>query len=353
VALTTLDEYCHQHFGWTQKRNGKGYKVCPIVRYADDFVILAKTEEEAEYIKEKITKHLKDKVGLELSDEKTRITHIKDGFDFLGFTVRKYNKNVFLSPKKSRGNKNQRRIWNRKDEWKDYILRITPSKNNIKNLKYKIWQEVKGLNGASQAKVIERLNPIIRGWAMYYRHVVSKTVFTDVDHYIWQKVLRWALRMHHQKSKTWVHQRYYKRVGNNKWVFTAEKRALYSMASIPIKRFVKVNNDYRVYDEDSVGYWERRAFTNALDSIHGSRIMTQLFRKQKGVCPFCTEQITQEDIREVNIHQHHMKPRSFGGNYKLGNLRLLHADCHRELHVRLNRKEMSDLTDKGIDYIIS
>jgi len=350
VALTTLDEYC-QNFGWKYKDKGKTVTASPIIRYADDFVIVAKTEEEARYIKEKITTHLKDKIGLELSDEKTRITHIQKGFDFLSFTFRKYNKNVFLSPKKSKGNKKQGRIWNRKDEWKDYILRITPSKENVNNFKHKIWQEVKKLNGASQGKLIERLNPIIRGWAMYYRHVVSKKIFTDLDHYIFQRVWRWALRMHHQKGKKWIYRRYYKSIDGYKWTFKTEQHTLFRMVTIPIKRFVKVNNDHRVYSEQSIEYWNKREFTNAIDSILGSGTLTKLFRTQKGICPFCTEQISQEDVREVNIHKHHMKPRSFGGDYKLGNLRLLHASCHRELHVTLTRNEMSEWIDKGLGYL--
>ena len=123
------------------------------------------------------------------------------------------------------------------------------------------------------------------------------------------------------------------------------------MGSIPIKRFVKVRQDMRVFDENARGYWENREYRNAKDSIYGSAILTQLFRRQKGKCSYCKQPITDKQVRDTAIEKHHLKPRSEGGNWKLGNLRLLHAECHHSIHTMYSRKEMADFINKGIDYL--
>ncbi len=149
VALTTLDEYCQQ-FG----RNHNGKTVSPIVRYADDFVMVCENELEAERIKVKVAQHLKEKLGLELSDEKTHITHISKGFNFLGFNFRKYRDK--MRPKEN----------GRID---GELLLIKPQPEKVNNLRYKLKKTLKVLKDSSQEVVIRKLNPIITGWGMYYR----------------------------------------------------------------------------------------------------------------------------------------------------------------------------------------
>ena len=119
---------------------------------------------------------------------------------------------------------------------------------------------------------------------------------------------------------------------------------LSSMASTPIKRFIKVRKDMRVFDEQAKGYWEKREYMNAKDSIYGSVTLTRLFQRQKGRCPFCEKLLTDEQVRSRTIERHHMKPRSEGGDNKLGNLRLVHVECHRSLHGIYSRKEMAGFT---------
>ncbi len=106
------------------------------------------------------------------------------------------------------------------------------------------------------------------------------------------------------------------------------------MSTIPIKRFIKVRTGYRVYDasHDIIEYWEKREYMNAKDSIYGNGDYTLLFRKQKGKCAYCKTPITGEQIQNVEIHKHHLNPRSFGGDSLISNLRLLHANCHRFIH---------------------
>ena len=125
--------------------------------------------------------------GLTLSQEKTSITHIEDGFDFLGQQVRKYKMG------------------------KRHKLLITPSKKNVKTFLEKIRGIVRANKAISAGKLIAKLNPVIRGWANYHRHVVSKDIFSSVDEVIFQTIRRWARRRHPRKSKAWVVKKYFTR----------------------------------------------------------------------------------------------------------------------------------------------
>jgi RNA-directed DNA polymerase len=332
VALTTLDEFC-QRFG--RKHNKQ--IVSPIVRYADDFVIICESKQLAERIKVKVARHLKGKVGLELSDEKTHITHISDGFNFLGFNFRKYGSD---KPEKSG------RIDNGK-------LLIMPQAEKVNNFRYKLKKILKVCRGLSHEVVIYKLNPIITGWGMYYRHVVSSVTFTKLDTDIWCKLYQWSKSKYSNKLTGQIVQEGFSRKGKRKWTFCDKKtgKQISTLSSIPIKRFIKINNDHRVYDVESKEYWEKREHQNAKDSILGSGVLSALFGKQKGKCAYCKQPITKDKINKTEFHKHHMKPRSEGGDEKLSNLRLLHQNCHQDLHARYTRKEMSEYADSRIDYL--
>ena len=161
--------------------------------------------------------------GLELSEEKTRIVHIDQGFDFLGFNVRKYNGKLLIKPAKSS---------------------IAAVKENVRGI-------VKAGVSLPQDALIRRLNPIIRGWGNYYRHVVSKRIFVDIDHAIWRMTWNWAKRRHPQKGRKWVKDRYYARRNGRDWVFTDGSVTLFRMATIPIRRPVKIRGDANPYDAHS------------------------------------------------------------------------------------------------------
>ena len=314
VALTCLDNEVNSRYG-VEGMN-------PIVRYADDFVITALSEQHANEIKTHIGEYLKTEVGLTLSDDKTHITEISTGFDFLGFNFRKYDGKLLIKPSKDNVNKvisKLRSIFNRTDNTHTLIL---------------------------------KLNPVITGWGNYYRHVVSKQTFRHIDQKVWEMIKRWLGKKHKSISHDTLW-KYHKSINNNNWHFADRDTdtTLVKMVKIPIKRFVKVRKDMRVYDTNAKGYWANREYTNALDSIYGSATMTQLFKRQKGKCGYCGESITDKQIRETTIHKHHMKPRSEGGDWKLGNLQLLHADCHDSLHSIFSRNEMADYINKGIDYL--
>ena len=177
--------------------------------------------------------------GLQLAPEKTLITHIAQGFDFLGQNVRKY---------------------------RDKLL-IKPARKSVNALLEKV-SEVLGRNrAATQAQVIRLLNPIIRGWAMYHRHVVAAATFLQVDHLVWSKVWRWSKRRHPGKSAQWIKARYFQRQGLRDWVFACgalgaeqeEAVALFRAATLPIQRHTKVRSDANPFDPAWTAYFQRRA----------------------------------------------------------------------------------------------
>jgi RNA-directed DNA polymerase len=317
VALTTLDEFCQQ-FGRKT--------VSPIVRYADDFVIVCESEQWARLIRARVSQHLQEKVGLELSGEKTRITHITDGFDFLGFNFRKYKEsNIGVGDKEK--------------------LLIKPQAEKVSNFRYKLKNILKECKSSTQEAVIRRINPVITGWGNYYRHVVSKATFENLDYHVFQKLVQWT-KGKHQDIK------HFSKKGKT-LVFRDKETGIQisTLSTIPIKRFIKVRIDHRVYDVNSKEYWEMREYQNAKDSVWGSGVLSKLFGKQHGKCAYCKQPITKDEISQAEFHKHHMKPRSESGDEKLSNLRLLHKACHVDLHAMYTRKEMGEYADIGIDYL--
>ena len=306
VALTSLDNEIAKEYTTRKGMN-------PLVRYADDFIVIAESKEKAQTIKEHIRTFLHRTAGLELSDEKTCITEISKGFDFLGFNIRKYNEKLL----------------------------IKPSKESVKRVKHKMAETIKGCRNATMDTLIHKLNPITIGWGNYYRHVVSKHTYMEIKQYTWEKVWQWTKKKHPTRSIKYRVSRHINNIKEGKWDFYDKETGiiLTSMHSIPIVRFTKVRSDKRVYDANTTKYWEDREYTNAKNSINGSRILTILFKAQKGKCEYCKQPITAKDVKDTAIHKHHMKPRSEGGDWKLGNLRLLHADCHNSLHSMYSFKE--------------
>jgi RNA-directed DNA polymerase len=201
-----------------------------LVRYADDFVITGATQEVLQdEVKPLVVQFLKER-GLELSEEKTRIVHIDAGFDFLGFSFRKYHGKLL----------------------------IKPAKSSIAAVKGKIRAIIKAGGSLPQDALIRRLSPIIRGWGGYYRHVVSKQVFSDIDHAIWRMTWNWARRRHPQKGRRWIKDRYFAHRKGRDWVFTDGSVTLFRMASIPIRRHVKIQGQANPYDPDWATYFRRR-----------------------------------------------------------------------------------------------
>ena len=285
VALTTLDNFCEKYEKWSN----------PIVRYADDFTRLTcKSEKEAERIKEEIAGMLQETLGLTLSNEKTNVTNIHDGFNFLGYNFRKYR---MKSPKHK--------------YHKVGKLLITPQEEKVTDHLWKVKQILKHKKTARQDTIIHLLNPKMQGFALYYRFEVSKKIYEKIDHSVWHKLWRWALRRHPNKTKGWIIKKYFTTHGR-KWRFRTEKgEKIIITSEIPIVRYVKVKSGMRVHsgDKETVEYWKKREYTNALRQIYSVKV-GKLFRRQKGKCPYCGQSITKAVIEKGLIHTHHLIPRT-------------------------------------------
>ena len=272
-----------------------------------------------------------------MSEEKTRITHISDGFDFLGFNIRKY---YHRSPKSKYHAKG--------------ILLIKPQEEKVLKVVRKMQEILDSNKTAKQISVIRMLNPIIQGYGMYNRFAVSQKIFSLIDSRLWHKLWRWAKRRHPKKPQKWIMRKYFTTIGR-KWMFKDEtgKNTTMNMASIPIIRYVKIKEGMRVHSNDgeTKEYWQKRVYTNALSQVYSIKV-ERLMKRQKGICLTCGEPITRSDISEKRVHAHHMLPRSKGGSENLNNLRILHQNCHVLVHQVLTRDEMASWMKKRLNYIL-
>lgn len=221
-----------------------------MVRYADDFIITGNSKEWLEQeIMPAVVQFLAER-GLVLSSEKTKITHIEEGFDFLGWNIRKYNGKLL----------------------------IKPSKANIKAHLGKIREVINANKTAKQANLIRLLNPILRGWANYHSHTVAKKAFAWVDHQVWSMLWRWAVRRHPRKGARWVKEKYFKTRGTRNWVFTAIEEnkdgmkkviTLLNESDTPIKRHIKIKANANPHDPQWEHYFEARRGKKTLNSAKG------------------------------------------------------------------------------------
>ncbi len=327
VALTALDQFCEM-WGKSQKR------VNPIIRYADDFVCVCTTKEEAEGLKADIARFLRDSIGLTLNKSKTRITHISQGIDFLGYNIRKYaikRKNCKYSLTSGK-------------------MLIKPQKEKAIATIRRCTLTMRKHSGKSLKSMLYKLNPQILGFSMYYRHVVSSEIFSYMDSLIWHKIRKWLRKQHPKKSGKWIRRKY---------ALVHKKRSRYAsgelvnacFSDVPIKRYKMLKSGIRVYDGSSkaIKYFAEREYQNALSEIYSVKV-DKLMRRQKGVCPTCDEPITAEEIKTSQVHCHHVLPQSLGGVSQLSNLILLHLDCHQFIHTLFSRFEMAQWSKKRLKY---
>jgi RNA-directed DNA polymerase len=242
LALDGIEELLNDKYhtgknGMISQRQASRHKV-NYLRYADDFIVTANTEEIAKEVKELIKEFLKDR-GLELSDEKTLITHIDDGFDFLGWNFRKY----------------------------EGKLLVKPSAKSIKKFTEEISNKIERGKAWTQEALIDNLNPIITGWTNYHRSVVSSEIFNKLDSRIWNMIWHWAKRRHPEKSKHWIADKYWHSKGNRNWVFSTDKKELKLLSDTKIVRHTQLRSDMNPYlDRD---YFVLRKLKLGVKKMHG------------------------------------------------------------------------------------
>jgi RNA-directed DNA polymerase len=323
LTLNGLERSLREHFPQTHERSQTKVN---LVRFADDFIVTGASQELLEREVRPLVEAFMRERGLELSVEKSTITHIAEGFDFLGQNVRKY----------------------------EGKLLIKPLKKNVTAFLDKVRTVVKMHKQAKTGNLILQLNSLIRGWAQYHRHVVSKETFAAVDATIFRLVWRWACRRHPKKGAQWVRKTYFRTQGHRGWVFTgtvpdAEGRCwpvqLYSALRVPIQRHVKVQGAANPYDPAWELYFEERLAATMQRTLAGTRRHQTLWEEQQGRCPICTQPITPQ----TGWHAHHLVWRSKGGSEDLSNQVLLHPDCHRRVHSHglTVRKPCSSRSNRG------
>jgi len=281
-------------------REARQHKV-NYVRYADDFIITASSKEFLENEVKPLVQRFMAVRGLTLSEKKTVVTQVTDGFDFLGWTVRK------------RAN----------------MLLTQPAKKNVKNFLDKVRETLRTMRTAKQEDVIATLNPVLRGWAQYHRTQMATRTFAKVDHLIHLALWRWACRRHPNKGERWIKARYFRRIEGRDWLFATKDKLLLTLTSFHKKRHVKIKVEANPYLPEDEDYFDTRLAQKMGDSLEGRRQLAWLWHQQEGACPICTQKIT----RETGWHVHHVVKRIEGGTDKVSNLRLLHPTCHHQHHA--------------------
>ena len=328
VALHGLEEAAGVRYRAGGTRPGGTQRGSPVaIRYADDIVVLCGSQQQAGHVKARLAEWLAPR-GLAFNEDKTRIVHLSEGFDFLGFNIRRYP--------------------NRK-------LLIKPSQAAIRRVRERLAAEIRALRGGNAMIVIATLNPIIRGWAAYYRGVVSSRAFSSLDDYLWKLTYKWATWRHASKPKRWIVGRYFGKFNkfrNDHWVFGDRDSGacLTRFSWTGIQRHVPVTGAASPDDPTLASYWaERRKKVKPPLDQYTLRLLT----RQDARCPLCGDhlltpdqppqspgqwerwwlQVTRQAIAASYL-THHGRPGPAGGDQT----RLVHASCQRALQTRQRRK---------------
>ncbi|WP_176256348.1 group II intron reverse transcriptase/maturase [Enterocloster alcoholdehydrogenati] len=303
MTLDGLERLLHDRLPTRKKVNGKTHcNKMNFVRYADDFII---TGESPEFLREKVLPIVREFLterGLQLSEEKTVITHIGEGFDFLGKNIRKYNGKLL----------------------------IRPCKSAVKSFLGKVRDIIKSSKSIKQEILIRRLNPVIRGWVNNQRYVVSSKVFSTVDYEIYKCLWQWAKRRHKKKSRKWIARKYWHDIDSRQWTFSVpyenqgtEGKPLYCKleyaTDTKIIRFKKIVAEANPFDEYWTDYFEEREGEKLLNSTKGREKLLTIWRRQGRRCPVCGDLITSETGFKVHT------PAG-----KSSRKIMVHKECHEE-----------------------
>jgi RNA-directed DNA polymerase len=282
-----------------------------LIRYADDMVALCHSRQEAIEVKARLAAWLAPR-GLAFNEDKTHVVTLDDGFDSLGFNVRRYHGTPL----------------------------IKPSAAAIRRIRERLRAEMRSLRGTNVSAVIKRLNPIIRGWAAYYRTQVSSETFSALDAYLWTLTYKWARLSHPNKSRRWIITRYFDRFDRprqDRWVFGNRQRGAYlhKFAWTTIIRHQMVKGEASPDDSALTEYWTRRRRRTVLP-INNTTL--SLHRAQDGRCPICKGMLYAVDDRPHLLHEwecwlattHTAIVKISGqesGTSDAADLRLIHANC--------------------------
>ena len=320
VALHGMETAAGVRYFATGRDAGSAMAGSPVlVRYADDFVVMCGSREQAVEVKERLRAWLAPK-GLGFNEDKTRIVHAEDGFDFLGFNVRRYHGKLL----------------------------IKPSKAALRRIRERLRVEMRTLRGANAGAVLRTINPIVRGWSAYYRTVVSSEIFTALDNQMWALAYKWAKHSHPNKPKHWISAKYFGRFNQarqDRWVFGDRDSGAYlvKFSWTKIVRHQLVKGTASPDDPDLATYWARRRSKGP--PLPVDKTTQQLLRKQDGRCPLCQGFLLYADhqpqtpdeweqwVRTTRkaITKNHLMTYRVDGMSDDKRLRLTHTQCLRRL----------------------
>jgi RNA-directed DNA polymerase len=321
IALHGLEEAAGVRYrtGVTAGKVRDGYPV--LARYADDLVVCCHSRQQAEQVKARLAAWLEPR-GLAFNEAKTRIVHLTEGFDFLGFNLRRYPNGKLL---------------------------IKPGATAIKRFRNRLAKEFRALRGTNVAAVLAKINPIVRGWVAYYRTVVSARAFNALSDYLWKLTYKWACWSHPNKPKSWIIGRYFRkfsRFRTDRWVFGNRDTGAYlpKPSWTSIVRHTLVKGGASPDDPALAAYWaqRRQKVKPPLDSgiIH-------LLSRQDGRCSLCGENLLTPDqppqspqgwehwflqVTKKAIEADYLLCRDTPGAARGKRTHLIHATCHRSKH---------------------
>jgi RNA-directed DNA polymerase len=311
IALHGMENACRQGVRSQEKPF--------LVRYADDFLIFHSDKEVLAQVAQRVTEWLSS-MGLHLNPNKTKLTHTltptegRVGGDFLGFTIRQVRVGKTHTGKDTMGKP------------LGFKTIIKPSKEAIKRHTLETKRRIRELRTVSQAELIRTLNPIIRGWANYYRTVVASKTFSTCDCILYWQLKRWSESRHPTKGRHWIKQKYWRTKERRHWVFaTPEGAEIRRHSMTKIHRHVKVKGRASPYDGNLL-YWSKRLKDHPLTDGR----LGKLLQRQQGKCRWCDLLFKDGDLIEID----HYQPKSQGGSNQLDNLFALHRHCHDQRHAK-------------------
>ncbi len=289
-----------------------------VIRYADDLIVLCHSRHEAEQVKARLAAWLAPR-GLAFNEDKTRVVTLDEGFDFLGFNVRRYHGKLL----------------------------IKPSKAATRRIRERLRDELRSLRGTNAPAVIKRLNPIIRGWAAYYRTAVSSETFHALDGLLWKLTFKWATFSHSNKPTSWVVHRYFgqfHKTRQDRWVFGDRDSGAYMLRFgwTKIVRHQIVTGTASPDDPALTEYWAERRRKTPLPIDKTSQ---WLIKAQHGRCPICRDALLPADDQPqtpreweqwLAITRKTIVKDALRENGKSGTAepRLIHAHCHNGHRAR-------------------
>ena len=324
VALHGMEQAAGVRYRTGDRMDARTVAGTPVlVRYADDYVAMCYSRQQAEQVKARLQAWL-DPRGLSFNEDKTRIVHVEEGFSFLGCNVRRY----------AQGDGSHK-------------LLIKPSQQSVMRLRERLAAEMRSLRGANAAAVVARLNPVLRGWTAYYRGVVSSRIFSGLDKDLWHLTWRWSCHTHPNKSKHWVAARYFgrfNRARQDRWVFGDRQTGAYltKFSWTRIVRHVPVLGWASPDDPALADYWASRRRKRRPPPLDG--YILKLLHLQDDRCPACGEllidigdepqspQAWEEWFGSVRatLRRQRVTTRAEGAGAERSYNRLVHARCLRQ-----------------------